>query len=166
MKFTSLALAALSATAVAADYFFVLTTSTKFPSINNQRLRSNGSDTPGVTLAPYNPADHFNRMVVARPQDPLNALNVVPTNPHPPPVPGFYGLSSRDGVPDAYRLIYTYRPEDEGNNFPYQEWVPWYIKRSPSNEAVLATWDYDAVAVELVEAKGPVNSGAPGGVEE
>ncbi len=44
--------------------------------------------------------------------------------------------------------------------------VPWYVKKSPANEAVLATWDYDAVEVELVEAKGPVNSAAPGGVEE
>ncbi len=44
--------------------------------------------------------------------------------------------------------------------------VPWYIKRSPANQAALAAWDYDTVEVELVEAKGPVNSAAPGGVEE
>ncbi len=44
--------------------------------------------------------------------------------------------------------------------------VPWYIKRSPANQATLAAWDYDTVKLELVEAKGPVNSAAPGGVEE
>jgi hypothetical protein len=44
--------------------------------------------------------------------------------------------------------------------------VPWYIKRSPNNVDILAKWDYDAVQLELVEAKGPVNSNAPGGVQE
>jgi hypothetical protein len=128
MKFTNLlSLATLSTTTAAAttDYFFLYSGSTKHPSLlNNERLRSNTSATyisPGVTPPPHNPADHFNRISVASPADPYTILYVVPTNPHPPPVPGYYGLSDRDGVPDAYRLVYTYRPEDEGAGFLYQE---------------------------------------------
>jgi hypothetical protein len=123
MKLTSLlSLAGLAATA-AADYFFLYSGSTKFPLINNQRMRSNTSliYSPGVTPPPQNPDDHFNRISVASPNDPYTILNVVPTNPHPPPVPGYYGLSDRDGVPDAYRLVYTYRLEDEGAGFMYKE---------------------------------------------
>lgn len=119
-----LSLAALAATAAATDYFFILTGSTSHPGLNNQRLRANTSTThfsPGVTAPPHNPADHFNRVRVASPADPYTALHIVPTNPHPPPVPGYYGLSDRDGVPDAYRLVYTYRPEDEGAGFAYRE---------------------------------------------
>ncbi|KAK4103380.1 hypothetical protein N658DRAFT_494716 [Parathielavia hyrcaniae] len=213
MKLTHLLpLASLWPSLAAADYFFRLSGSTKFPAINNQRLRNNASTTPGVTLAPYNPDDHFSRAAVANPDDPYTPLFVVPTNPHPPPVPGYYGLTSRDvDVPDALRLVYTYRPDDEaaeGRQFYYEEWklqramgrcgpngklmlsyrpvtggqwrwfavketnmlgfekwVPWYIKRSPSNEAIMATWEYDTVEIDMVEA-GPVNSEAPGGVEE
>ena len=44
--------------------------------------------------------------------------------------------------------------------------VPWYIKKSPANAATLATWEYVSVDIELVVATGPVNSNAPGGVEE
>ncbi|KAK4125383.1 hypothetical protein N657DRAFT_644250 [Parathielavia appendiculata] len=209
MKLTLLLpLASFWSTAVAAEYFFRFSGSTKYPDINNQRLRSNASDTPGVTLAPHNPADHFSRLAVANPSDPYTPLLVVPTNPHPPPIPGYYGLSDRDGVPNALRLVYTYRPEDEGRYFNYREWhlqrllgrcgpngrlvlsyrpvtgapwrwfavkektpagidkwVPWYIKRSPDNEAIMATWEYDTVVIDLAEA-GPVNSQAPGGVEE
>lgn len=125
MKLTTLlSVASLSATAAAADYFFLFSGSTKFPVINNQRLRSNTSLTffsPGVTPPPQSPADHFNRISVAAPADPYTILNIVPTNPHPPPVPGYYGLSDLDKVSDAYRLVYTYRPEDEGAGFQYKE---------------------------------------------
>lgn len=126
MKLTTLlSLATLSATA-SADYFFRFSGSSKYTVINNQRLRSNTSAqyfSPGVTPPPHNPADHFNRISVAAPSDPYTILNVVPTNPHPPPVPGYYGLSNRDGVPDAYRLVYTYRLEDEGPLFTYKEFL-------------------------------------------
>lgn len=47
---------------------------------------------------------------------------MVPTKPHPPPVPGYYGLSDLEGVPDAYRLVYTYRLDDAGAGFKYTEW--------------------------------------------
>lgn len=128
----------------------------------------------------------------------------MPTKPHPPPVPGYYGLSDLEGVPDAYRLVYTYRLDDAGAGFKYTEWhlrrtgekdrvllryagkegwkwiavretsqpgdvekwVPWYVKRSDANAATLAGWDIEEVDLELVEAKGPVNSQAPGGVQE
>ena len=122
MKLTTLlSLATLTATATAADYFFLFSGSAKYPAINDHRLRSNTSTSPGVTPDPQNPADHFNRISVAAPADPYTALNVVATNPHPPPVPGYYGLSDKDGVPDAYRLVYTYRLEDEGPGFAYKE---------------------------------------------
>jgi hypothetical protein len=130
MKLTTLLpLATLwSAAAAETEYFFRFTQSGKWPAINNQRLRSNGSDVPGVTAAPYNPEDHFNRVAWVNPQDPYTPLQVVPTNPHPPPVPGYYGLSDRDGVPDALRLIYTYRPEEQGRFFYYQEF---HVSRVP-----------------------------------
>jgi hypothetical protein len=41
----------------------------------------------------------------------------------------------------------------------------WYIKRGPDNGALMDTWEYDEVTVDLVEA-GPINSNAPGGVDE
>jgi hypothetical protein len=54
---------------------------------------------------------------------PAAVLTVVPTHPHPPPVPGYYGLSGKEGVPDALRLVYTYRvAEDYGAAFKYTEW--------------------------------------------
>jgi hypothetical protein len=43
--------------------------------------------------------------------------------------------------------------------------VPWYVKRSAANAAKLAEWDFESVDLELVQAKGGVNSLAPGGVE-
>ena len=39
------------------------------------------------------------------------------------------------------------------------------MKRSAANAAKLATWDFENVDLELVQAKGGVNSQAPGGVE-
>ncbi|KAH6851116.1 hypothetical protein B0I37DRAFT_373244 [Chaetomium sp. MPI-CAGE-AT-0009] len=137
---------------------------------------------------------------------PAAVLTVVPTKPHPPPVPGYYGLSDLEGVPDAYRLVYTYRLGDAGAGFKYTEWqlrrtgepgrvllryaggkegewkwiavrevsapgdvvkwVPWYVKRSEANAAVLGKWEIEDADLELIEAKGPVNSEAPGGVQE
>ncbi|KAK4157662.1 hypothetical protein C8A00DRAFT_39945 [Chaetomidium leptoderma] len=218
MKFTTLltlwATAAAQAAAQRTDYFFRFSGGNAV--ITGQRLRSNNSIdfySPGVTPPPQNPADHFMRLSVNTTTSscsapPPSVLQVVPTNPHPPPVPGYYGLSDREGVPDAYRLVYTYRLDDEGAGFQYtqwqlrkkarggrvllryaggnkegewrwiavrekvgtgsdlEKWVPWYVKETPANAATFAAWEFDDVELELVEAKGPVNSGAPGGVEE
>jgi len=209
MKFTALAaLCFTAAQALQTDYFFRYAGGNAI--IDHQRLRSNNSIdyySPGVTRPPYNPDDHFMRLTTnATACSPAAVLVVVPTHPHPPPVPGYYGLSDREGVPDAYRLVYTYRLDDEGPGFKYTEWalrrtaekdtvllryagggkegggwrwiavreksgdfekwVPWYVKRSAANAAKLKTWDIENVDLELVQAKGGVNSGAPGGVDE
>lgn len=91
--------------------------------ISGERLRLNNSIpwiSPGVSHAPYNPADHYSRIYI---NDTVpNVLTVVPTNPHPPPVPGYYALSGTEGVPDAYRLVQTYRPDEEGSVNLYKEW--------------------------------------------
>jgi hypothetical protein len=118
-------------TTSAAEHFFRITRSTKFPSLNNERLRTNGSDSPGLTLAPHNPSDHFARVAVDNPAERVwTALLVVPTNPHPPPVKGYYGLSTRDNVSDAYRFVYTYHPEDEGQWFEYKDFVLQHVQLS------------------------------------
>ncbi|KAK4032575.1 hypothetical protein C8A01DRAFT_20350 [Parachaetomium inaequale] len=212
MKFTTLLTLCATAAAQAAqtDYFFRFAGGNAI--INGQRLRGNNSISyysPGVTRPPYNPDDHFMRLSTnASACSPAAVLTVVPTHPHPPPVPGYYGLSDKEGVPDAYRLVYTYRvAEDYGAGFRYTEWqlrrtgeagrvllrypvagggewkwiavremsggagdvekwVPWYVKRSAANAAKLAEWDFESVDLELVQAKGGVNSQAPGGVDE
>ncbi|AEO61490.1 hypothetical protein MYCTH_2311687 [Thermothelomyces thermophilus ATCC 42464] len=231
MRFAALLTGFLAAAQAEKNYFFRYSGGNDI--IDHQRLRSNISiqhTSPGVTLPPYNPKDHFMRLYPnATAHPPAVALVIVPTNPHPPPVPGYYGLSDREGVPDAYRLVYSYRLDEEGPGFKYagwrlrpagpgsepgtlrlrypigegraaageeeeeeeeeegkgghgkwrwiavkekdgdgdyDKWVPWYVKRCAANGAVLATWDYVNVDLELVEAKGAVNSSAPGGVNE
>ncbi|EAQ86825.1 hypothetical protein CHGG_08078 [Chaetomium globosum CBS 148.51] len=211
MKFTTFAALCLGAAQAQAaqytDYFFRYAGGNDI--INGQRLRSNNSIdffSPGVTQPPYNPEDHFMRLTTnATSCTPQAILTVVPTKPHPPPVPGYYGLSDLEGIADAYRLVYTYRLDDAGAGFQYTEWrlqrtgeagrvllryagkgpewkwiavreasapggvekwVPWYVKRSDANAATLGEWDIEEVDLELVQAKGPVNSQAPGGVEE
>ncbi|KAL2175360.1 uncharacterized protein P884DRAFT_286686 [Thermothelomyces heterothallicus CBS 202.75] len=216
MRFAALLTAFFAAAQAEKDYFFRYSGGNDI--IDHQRLRSNISiqhTSPGVTLPPYNPKDHFMRLYPnATAHPPAVALVIVPTNPHPPP-----------GVPDAYRLVYSYRPDEEGPGFKYagwrlrpagpgsepgtlrlryrigegratagegeeeaegkgghgkwrwiavkekddgdyDKWVPWYVRRCAANGAVLATWDYVNVDLELVEAKGAVNSSAPGGVNE
>ncbi|KAK3297840.1 uncharacterized protein B0H64DRAFT_393207 [Chaetomium fimeti] len=213
MKLTSFATLCLGAVQAQAaqrtDYFFRFAGGNDI--IDGQRLRSNNSIdfySPGVTQPPYNPQDHFMRLSTnATACTPSAILTVVPTKPHPPPVPGYYGLSDLEGVPDAYRLVYTYRLDDAGAGFKYTEWqlartgeagrvllryagggdggewawiarretsapgdvekwVPWYVKRSEANAETLGTWDIEDADLELVEAKGPVNSEAPGGIQE
>ncbi|KAK4116033.1 hypothetical protein N656DRAFT_701903 [Canariomyces notabilis] len=200
---TTLLGAAVLASAQATDYFFRYIGGSDVT--HGQRLRGNISYpyfSPGVTPAPYNPADHFSRIYINASTP--SVLYVVPTNPHPPPVPGYYGLSNLDEVSDAYRLVQSYRPNDEGPGFRYLEWnvlraadervllrysgdansewrwivvketttagidkwVPWYVKPSAGNMANLTAWDYRLVDLELVVATGPVNSIAPGGVQE
>lgn len=91
--------------------------------ISGERLRLNNSIpwiSPGVSHAPYNPDDHYSRINIK--DTTPNLLYVVPTNPHPPPVPGYYALSGTEGVPDAYRLVQTYRPDEEGSVNLYKEW--------------------------------------------
>ncbi|KAH6620819.1 hypothetical protein B0J18DRAFT_208751 [Chaetomium sp. MPI-SDFR-AT-0129] len=212
MKFT--ALVALCATAVqATDYFFTYDGGNQIT--NGQRLRGNNSIdyySPGVTLPPYNSEDHFQRIstnltTCAGPQNP-GTLQVVPTHPHPPPVPGYYALSDKEKVGDAYRLVYTYHADDAAESVKYkswklhtvgngsrkdlaslsfegeglnsgdwtwvarkevsggfEKWVPWYVKTSrfPS---ILTEWELVKVDLRLITAKGPVNSNAPGGVQE
>ncbi|KAM7198378.1 band 3 anion exchange protein [Naviculisporaceae sp. PSN 640] len=198
---------------VRTDYFFRFIGGTTI--LNEQRLRGNISFdflSPGALNPPFNPADHFSRLSTNA-SVPSNkaVLTVVPTNPHPPPVPGYYGLSGKEGIADAFRLVYTYRVDDEGATFKYKEWelkkskaspgkvllrysgdaagewrwiarrekvfdgglnkefdkwVPWYVRPSAANVKVLEAWEYKAVDLELEVAKGNVNSGAPGGVEE
>jgi hypothetical protein len=212
MKFLTL-LAALATAATAApspptDFFLryiggnAITTS--------QRLRTNTSDlnflSPGATAPPHNPADHFARLSLNGTTrcSPRATLLVVPTNPHPPPVPGYYGLTDReDGVPDgdAFRLVYTYRLHEQGDGFRYTEWAPrkrdggdgyalryngmgekeWrWVAVKEATPAGVDKWvpyyvrkgveleGREAVEVDVVleAATGPVNSGAPGGVEE
>ncbi|KAK4653330.1 hypothetical protein QC762_512340 [Podospora pseudocomata] len=200
---SSISLAA-SACAQGKDYFFHYVAGNSV--INGQRLRGNFSIpyvSPGVSHAPYNPSDHFNRIHLntSLTSTAPKVLLVVPTNPHPPPVPGYYGLSNAEGFDSAYRLVYSYRPEEAGNGFVYrnwrtngnllrfdiggasddgyrwiavwevtqagnERWVPWWVKPTVANFATLEGWEYDIAELELVEATGPVNSLAPGGVQE
>jgi len=199
--------------ASATDYFFRFSGGNSI--IHSQRLRGNFSIplvAPGVAHAPYNPQDHYNRIYVNETQSlAKTSLYIVPTNPHPPPVPGYYALWNVDGIPDVYRLVQTYWPEgdSEGRTFLYKEWnvrktgdgdgsrtllrygcdllgewrwiavrevnepaggnerwVPYWVRPTAGNMEALAGWEYDVVDLELVLATGPVNSNAPGGVEE
>ncbi|KAK4222771.1 hypothetical protein QBC38DRAFT_489075 [Podospora fimiseda] len=193
--------------ATATDYFFSFTSGNAIT--NSQRLRFNNSipiSSPGASAAPHNPADHFSRIYVNG-SAPLTqaTLYVVPTNPHPPPVPGYYALSGQEKVPDAWRLIQSYRPQDfapgefrfddwtlkdaggnrtllrygtddlgewrwiavrEVSNLGVERWVPWWVKPTEGNLGNLTNWEYVVVELELVVAKGPVNSLAPGGILE
>jgi hypothetical protein len=218
MKFftllTALATAATAAPAPATDFFLRYIGGNDITT--SQRLRTNTSDlnflSPGVTAPPHNPADHFARLSINGTTrcSPKATLLVVPTNPHPPPVPGYYGLTDREeGIPDgdAYRLVYTYRLHEQGENFKYTEWaprkqpiaggaiplvryalryngmgegewrwlavkeatpagvdkwVPYYVRKGVELEG-RETVEVD---VMLEATNGPVNSGAPGGVEE
>ena len=196
--------------ATATDYFFSLTSGNSIT--DGQRLRLNNSIpiiSPGATASPHNPSDHFSRIYVNESLPAATTLYVVPTNPHPPPVPGYYGLSGQEGVPDAYRLIQSYRPQDYApGQFRYdqwdlkpspagtgekvllrygsdplgewrwiavrevssqggfEKWVPWWVKPTSANVGNLTSWEYVVVDLELVLAKGPVNSLAPGGIQE
>ncbi|KAL2257503.1 hypothetical protein VTK26DRAFT_93 [Humicola hyalothermophila] len=197
------ALASVVAATQSTDYFFRYIGGNDVT--EGERLRGNISYpyfSPGVTAAPHNPEDHFNRIQIDASTPSI--FYVVPTKPHPPPVPGYYGLSNAEGVSDAYRLVYSYRPDDEGDGFLYldwkkrrgcdgklllrysgdmykgwqwlavkettsvgvDKWVPWYVRPTEANKGNLTEWEYVEVDIELVEATGPVNSNAPGGVLE
>jgi len=47
----------------------------------------------------------------------------------------------------------------------FEQWTAWWVKLSDANEGAFADTEIVPVGLELVEA-GPVNSNAPGGVEE
>ncbi|KAK4210636.1 hypothetical protein QBC37DRAFT_29776 [Rhypophila decipiens] len=119
------------------DFFFRFNGGTSI--INDQRLRGNNSFeffSPGAVNPPFNPSDHFNRASTNSSVPSKKAiLFVVPTNPHPPPVPGYYGLSDKEGIPDAYRLLASYRPEDEGAGYKYKEWE--LVKSKASGKVLL-----------------------------
>lgn len=117
----------LASTATATDYFLrftptSLTPSTVPPWLTLTRLRTNATISPTLPAPPYNPADHFARFTPSSPADPYTPLVVVATNPHPPPVPGYLGLSDKDGVSEAYRAVESWRVEEEGPGFVYKEW--------------------------------------------
>lgn len=124
MRASLLTLLGAAASAQATDYFFRFIGGNDVT--NNERLRLNNSIpyfSPGVTAAPHDPADHFSRIYVNETGPATGVfLYVVPTNPHPPPVPGYYALSGADGVPDAYRLVQTYGPDAPGTSFYYRDW--------------------------------------------
>jgi hypothetical protein len=191
-------LAALATSVSATDYFFRFIGGN--PTIHNQRLRLNNSITLGVTEAPYNPSDHFSRLRIAH-DNTDTMLTIVPTNPHPPPIPGYYVLDGSEDVEDAERLIMSYRVS-EGNKYRYtkwevkedekgrkflryngenekrwiakqettydgiKRWVLYWVRPTKGNMRIFSTWEYNVVHLELVKAKGPVNSSAPGGVTE
>ncbi|KAL2265290.1 hypothetical protein VTJ83DRAFT_6390 [Remersonia thermophila] len=196
------------------DFFFRYVGAGVIPS---DRLRTNTSNldfiSPGWTLPPHSDGDHFAR---AYPDGPgtrcaRTTLVVVPTHPHPGPVPGYYGLTDREGVfpaGEAYRLVYTYRLAEQGPGFKHtawwyrrtqgagdtftrarlryaglpeaswrwvavktatpagvEKWVPYLVKKTvtawPAGLEVV-----DGVDLEIERATGPVNSNAPGGVQE
>lgn len=200
-------------TTTSKDYFFRYVGGNDVTS--GQRLRTNTSASldflsPGVPEPPQNPDDHFMRIHANTTRcSPRTVLYVVPTHPHPPPVPGYYGLTDREGSgapTDGYRLVYTYRLEEQGPGFKYTEWalrgakegggakalryaglsdsewswiavkeetlggadtwVPFLVKKSEANAAELAEMEFVDVDLVLTVANGPVNSNAPGGVEE
>lgn len=138
----SIFLAILSAISAAAqdrtDYFFRFIGGNVI--INNLRLRSNSSSTLGVTRSPQNPKDHFKRISID-PSKP-SLLRVVPTHPHPPPVPGYYGLSSADNVKDALRIVWSYHP-DEDPSFKYKDWDVHRSVRDRSRTLLRYAWDQD-----------------------
>jgi hypothetical protein len=125
------------------DYFFRFLGGS--PTLHNQRLRTNTSSTfissPGAVIPPFDPGDHFRRLSSNASVPSSNAiLTVVPTHPHPPPVPGYYGLSDAEGVKDAYRLISTYRVGDEGPGFKY---TGWELRRQKGSGKVLLRYSGD-----------------------
>lgn len=135
---TALTTAATAAPAPFTDFFLRYLDGNAITS--GQTLRTNTSNldflSPGATPPPHNPADHFARLSINGTSrcSPRTTLLVVPTNPHPPPVPGYYGLTDREaGIPDgdAYRLVYTYRLHEQGDDFRYTEWAP---KKIPVEE--------------------------------
>ncbi|KAK5659979.1 hypothetical protein OQA88_13444 [Cercophora sp. LCS_1] len=127
------------------NYFFRFIGGTTI--LDNQRLRGNVSVdsvvSPGAVQPPFSPADHFLRLATNAIVPSANAiLSVVPTHPHPPPVPGYYGLSDKEGIKDAYRLIYSYRLDDEGPGFQYKGWE---LRKAKESGKVLLrySWDFD-----------------------
>ena len=207
MKTSTLTALLGAATSVSAtDYFFRFVGGNCVT--NAQRLRMNNSIpflSPGVTAAPHDPADHFARIYNNETLPQTGALlYVVPTNPHPPPVPGYYALDGQEGVPDAYRLVLTYNADGAGSSFQYQDWVlrhtadgrtllrygddvdgewrwiakrevsttgverwiPFWVRPTAGNIANLTSWEYDVADLELEVTTAPVNSNAPGGVQE
>lgn len=111
MKYSlALVITGLVAGTQATDYFLRFVGGNTV--INGQLLRLNTSTqaSPGVSEPPYNPADHYSRFS----DSVAGELRVVPTNPHPPPVPGFLALSEDESVQGALRLIETWHPETEG----------------------------------------------------
>ena len=124
LPFAKAAVAPAPPAATRTDYFFRYVGGGAL--LDQQRLRGNISFdffSPGAVNPPFNPADHFNRVSTnaSVPSDEA-ILNVVPTHPHPPPVPGYYGLSDKEGIKDALRLIATYHPDTEGAGFQYTGW--------------------------------------------
>jgi len=124
------------------DYFFRFVGGATI--LDGQRLRGNSSIefvSPSAVNPPFNPADHFRRISINASVPSTGAiLSVVPTHPHPPPVPGYYGLSDQEGVQDAYRLISTYRLDDEGSGFKYTEWE---LRRAKGSGKVLLRYGGD-----------------------
>jgi len=192
----------MSACGVSAeDFFFQFIGGSQI--INNQRLRANNSIPAlslGVTEGPYNPSDHFSRLRIVN--GVTTTLAIVPTNPHPPPIAGYYVLDGNEQVEGAERLAMSYRVASEGSKYRYTEWevkedkegrkllrykedegyrwiakqekgkdgvkrwVPYWVSPTARNMGSQSNWEYDDVDLELVEAKGSVNSSAPGGVTE
>jgi len=155
MQLSLFLLAMLSATSATAqqdslrtDYFFRFIGGN--PTIHNLRLRSNSSSSPGVTRSPQDPKDHFKRISIYSAEPSL--LKVVPTHPHPPPVPGYYGLSSTSSIAsngddntntnitDAFRLTWSFHP-DEDPGFRYRDWNVHRSVRDP--EKILLRYNMD-----------------------
>ncbi|KAL2155446.1 hypothetical protein VTH82DRAFT_188, partial [Thermothelomyces myriococcoides] len=125
MKFATL-FSVFAATAQAQDYFFRYQGGNDIT--DGQRLRGNISDstymlTPGVTLPPHSPDDHFLRLYPNKTTDETVSLIRVETHPHPPPVPAYFGLYTSRGFPSLWRLIYTYHPKDLGPGFYKDGWL-------------------------------------------
>ncbi|KXX78187.1 Band 3 anion exchange protein [Madurella mycetomatis] len=132
-SFLIAAFAGAVAIAQSNDYFFRYVGGNAVT--DGERLRGNISYpyfSPGVTPAPHNPADHFKRIYINATAP--SVLYVVATNPHPPPVPGYYGLSNSEGISDAYRLVHSFGPEREGEGFRY---LGWEVRRTSDGRALL-----------------------------
>ncbi|PKS11266.1 hypothetical protein jhhlp_003028 [Lomentospora prolificans] len=194
MKYNfALIVASFAGVSHASDYFLRFVGGNTV--IDGQLLRLNNSSpniSPGVSEPPYNPADHYTRFSDST----AGELHVVATNPHPPPVTGYLALSEDDTVEGALRLIETWQPTSEGvqtsgwrilrkcdgtallrfgegndnkwiavqEQTPqgFTRWVPWWVTGD-----VQGLGDaLDVVDVEVVETNCPVNSNAPGGVED
>jgi hypothetical protein len=92
--------------------------------LDGQLCRTNGTTELGISAGPYNPEDHFARMKPDNSTSFRHILYVVPTHPHPPPVPGYYWLSRLDDshIDETWNPMADYRYTDwtfiELRNFP------------------------------------------------